>query len=318
MNEFERFVHERLILYGALAGTHTSGRLADLPAGAGRYAGHSEGHVRRAFIDRAAGSMHQEVVVAELAPGGHVDRHLHAFEEAFYVLEGGLTFEAAGATEELAADDFVFVERGVAHELRNGRDEPARWLEVSAPQPGSNIEDTVFVAGDAPAPELEVPYRKGHFDPAELPAPSAGIGLAGFGGGNVGGAAAKVIVGPDFGASQLNLMVVQYAPGGFITVHDHAFEEGFFFLTGPIEARARRRDARPRGGRLLLERGRQQARAHEHLGPARALARDAGAPAAARATRHGSSATGSAFSRGVVRRRPRNGRRRPKASRPSG
>ena len=31
-------------------------------------------------------------------------------------------------------------------------------------------------------------------------------------------------------------MVVQYAHGGFITPHDHAFEEGFFFLTGQIEA----------------------------------------------------------------------------------
>jgi quercetin dioxygenase-like cupin family protein len=225
-----------VILYGALAATHTFGRVADLPPAAGRYDGHSEGQLRRTFIDRAAGSVHQEVVIVELAPGGHVDAHLHAFEEAFYVLDGGPIFEAAGATEQLAADDFVFVERSLVHALRNDGSEPARWLEVSAPQPGGDLEDTVFVTGDVPAPELETPYRKGHFDPAELPAPSAGIGLAGFGGGNVGGAAAKVIVGPDFGASQLNLMVVQYAPGGFITVHDHAFEEGFFFLTGRIEA----------------------------------------------------------------------------------
>ena len=31
-------------------------------------------------------------------------------------------------------------------------------------------------------------------------------------------------------------MVVQYAPGGFINEHDHAFEEGFFFLEGEVEA----------------------------------------------------------------------------------
>ena len=31
-------------------------------------------------------------------------------------------------------------------------------------------------------------------------------------------------------------MVVQYAPGGFIAPHDHAFEEGFFVLAGEIEA----------------------------------------------------------------------------------
>ena len=221
-----------MIAFGALAATHTFGRLADVPADPGRYAGHSEGHVRRAFIGRASGSPHQEVVIAELAPGGRVDLHLHAFEEAIYVLEGALTFEA----EQLGPDDFVFVERGAAHALRNDGDEPARWLEVSAPQPGADIEDTVFVTGEPPALDVEKQYRVGHFDPADLPAPSAGIGLAGFGGGNVGGGAAKVIVGPDFGSSQLNLMVVQYAPGAFIKVHDHAFEEGFYFLSGTIEA----------------------------------------------------------------------------------
>jgi quercetin dioxygenase-like cupin family protein len=225
-----------VVRFGALAATHRFGRLADLPAGPGRYDGHSEGHLRRAFIDRATGSAHQEVVVAELAPGGRVDEHLHAFEEAFYVLEGELTFETADATERLGPDDFVFVERGAAHALRNDGGATTRWLEVSAPRPGADIEDTVFVTGVPPTLELEAPYRVGHFDPADLPAPSAGIGLAGFGGGNVGGAAAKVIVGPDFGSSQLNLMVVQYEPGGFISVHDHAFEEGFFFLTGTIEA----------------------------------------------------------------------------------
>ena len=31
-------------------------------------------------------------------------------------------------------------------------------------------------------------------------------------------------------------MLLQYAPGGFIVKHDHAFEESFFFLAGEIEA----------------------------------------------------------------------------------
>src|SRR5204863_4171003 len=84
--------------------------------------------------------------------------------------------------------------------------------------------------------EGAIPYRKGRFDAGELPEPSSTIGLAGFGGANVGGAALKVLVGPDSGASQLNLMVVQYAKGGFIRRHDHAFEEAFLFLEGEIEA----------------------------------------------------------------------------------
>ena len=215
---------------------HHLGRLSETAGGAGAYAGHSAGHVRRVLFGRDAGSVHQEAVIAELEPGGRVDLHLHAFEEAIYVLDGTPVLEAAGAVERLGADDYVFVDRGVAHAVRNDADTVARWFEVSAPQPGADLADTVFVEGDPPPLELETPYRVGHFDPAELPQPSATLGLAGFGAANVGGAALQILVGPDSGASQFNLMVVQYAPGGFITPHDHAFEEGFYFLTGEVEA----------------------------------------------------------------------------------
>ena len=37
-------------------------------------------------------------------------------------------------------------------------------------------------------------------------------------------------------------MALQYMPGGGIKEHDHAFEEGFFFVEGQLEARPRRRD----------------------------------------------------------------------------
>jgi quercetin dioxygenase-like cupin family protein len=214
---------------------HLRGILSETNGSAGRYAGHSSGHVRRPIIDRAGGSVHQEVVIAELEPGGRVATHLHAFEEAFYVLEGELVFEAAGATEELGPDDYVFVDRGVGHALRNDSGATARWLEASAPQPGAALEDTVFAEGHALPDGLEVPYWRDHFDAAELPQPSGAI-LAGFDAANVGGAALKILVGPATGATQLNLMVVQYVPGGFINPHDHAFEEGFYFLEGEIEA----------------------------------------------------------------------------------
>ena len=214
---------------------HLRGTLSETSGSAGRYAGHSSGHVRRPIIDRAGGSVHQEVVIAELEPGGRVETHLHAFEEAFYVLEGDLVFEAAGATEKLAANDYTFVDRGVGHSLRNDSGATVRWLEASAPQPGATVEDTVFTEDHALPDGLEVPYWRDHFDAAELPQPSGAI-LEGFDAANVGGAALKILVGPATGASQLNLMVVQYVPGGFINPHDHAFEEGFFFLEGEIEA----------------------------------------------------------------------------------
>jgi len=213
---------------------HRVGTLSDTPGDAGPYAGRSRGHLRRVLVGRDKGSVHQELVVAELEAGGGVDLHLHAYEQALYVLEGSVAVELAGAREELAADDFLFVDRGVAHALSGG---PARWLEVSAPQPGATrIEDTVFVEGEPPEPDADPPYRRDRFEVADLPEPSAVLGLAGFGAANVGGGALRILLGPDSGASQLILMVVQYAPGGFITEHDHAFEEAFLVVEGELEA----------------------------------------------------------------------------------
>jgi quercetin dioxygenase-like cupin family protein len=209
------------------------GTLAKTPSDLGVYEGHSTGLTRTPLVDRAAGSVHQELSVLELAPGGSVDSHVHAFEQALYVLSGDLALTVAGSDEHFAADEYAFVEVGVAHALANAGAGPVRWLELSAPIPGAALEDTAFGA-EGSRPELA--FRRDRFDVAELPAPSASIGLAGFGRANVGGAALKMLVDRDFGASQFNLMCVQYAPGGLIKEHDHAFEEAFFFVEGEIEA----------------------------------------------------------------------------------
>jgi quercetin dioxygenase-like cupin family protein len=215
---------------------HHVGHLSELESDLGVYAGRSDSYARFALVDRAAGSVHQEMTVAELAPGGSVDLHLHAFEEGLYVLGGTLVLDSAGTREELSTDDYVFVERGVAHALGNDSDAVVQWLEVSAPQPGGDLEDTVFPEGDPPDPEVELACRRGHFDAEQLPPPSSSIGLAGFGAANVGGASLEILIQREFGASQFHLMVVEYVEGGMIKPHDHAFEEGFFFLSGEIEA----------------------------------------------------------------------------------
>jgi quercetin dioxygenase-like cupin family protein len=216
---------------------HHVGRLSETSPGSGIYADRSAGLTRIPIVGRAEGSVHQGVAIAELEPGGGVDRHLHAFEEAIYVLSGRLTLGLPGSEEELATDDYAFVEKGVPHALRTAGSEPVRWLEVAAPQPDAEmIDDTVFLDGDVAIDLPELAFRRSRFELSELPEPSSAIGLAGFGAANVGGAALKILVNSDFGASQLILMVVQYAPGGYIAEHDHAFEEAFFFVEGEIEA----------------------------------------------------------------------------------
>ena len=209
---------------------HIVGRLADTAGDPGPFAGHAKGLTRRALFDRARGTVHHSLVHLELAAGGRVERHLHAYEQGFYVLDGSLAVEIAGAYEELGTDDYLWVELGVPHSLSTSAG--ATWLEVSAPNPDAALEDTVFTDGTGAEPD--VPYRPGHFDVADLPAPSDAI-LAGAGS-NVGGASVRLLVNADFGASQFVLMALRYVPGGAIKEHDHAFEEGFFFVEGEIEA----------------------------------------------------------------------------------
>jgi quercetin dioxygenase-like cupin family protein len=211
---------------------HVVGKLAETAADDGPFAGRAEGLTRRPLFDRDRGTVHHSLVHFQLESDGRIERHLHAFEQTLYVLSGSIVVDVAGTREELRADDYLWVDVGVPHAAANTSPEPAAWLEVSAPNPGARFEDTVFHDGAGAAPEL--PYRRGHFDVADLPEPSGDI-LAGAGA-NVGGASVRLLVNPDFGASQLVLMALQYVPGGGIKEHDHAFEEGFFFVEGELEA----------------------------------------------------------------------------------
>ncbi len=210
---------------------HVVGRLAETAPDEGLYAGRAAGLTRRALFDRDRGTVHHSLVHFQLDPDGRIDRHMHAFEQALYVLEGSIVVDVAGVGEELDADDYLWLEVGVPHAHGNPSAEPAVWLEVSAPNPGARFEDTVFTEG--PGAGSEVPYRRGHFDVADLPEPSGDI-LAGAGA-NVGGASVRLLVNQDFGASQFVLMALQYVPGGAIKEHDHAFEEGFYIVEGQLE-----------------------------------------------------------------------------------
>jgi len=210
-------------------GTFTREALAPEPI----FEGHAARYTRAPIVDQDTGSLHQRVAVSELASGGAIDPHAHSYEEGVYLLSGRATLLAGGTEHELAADDFTLIETGSCHAWRNAGAEPVRWLEVSAPQPkraGGDFPDTFFVAsaGDEPTP------RTGHFDESQLPP----LALAGFTAANVSGASLKMLVDPPFGAAHFNLFVVQYALGGLIKEHDHAFEEAYFFVEGEIEATA--------------------------------------------------------------------------------
>jgi uncharacterized protein YjlB len=80
--------------------------------------------------------------------------------EAFYVLEGELTFDvgAEGETITIGAGGFAWVPAGVAHSYGTAGDRSARWLVIHAPDGGfadfmRGLRDGVEVDWDiAPVP----------------------------------------------------------------------------------------------------------------------------------------------------------------------
>ena len=60
--------------------------------------------------------------------------HLHrTWDEAFYILEGEMTFLIDGRTHCAPAGSFVFVPRGILHTFWNAGDTPAKQLVVFTP-----------------------------------------------------------------------------------------------------------------------------------------------------------------------------------------
>ena len=76
-----------------------------------------------------------EVAVIETAPDPGVGPplHHHDFDEAFYVIEGELTFQVRDELVRVQAGELAFAPRGVPHTFANLSDAPARQLIVCTP-----------------------------------------------------------------------------------------------------------------------------------------------------------------------------------------
>jgi quercetin dioxygenase-like cupin family protein len=73
------------------------------------------------------------VVETTPPPGAGPPLHHHDFDEAFYVLEGRLTFRLRDEYLNTVRGDLVFAPRGVPHTFANLADQPARQLIVCTP-----------------------------------------------------------------------------------------------------------------------------------------------------------------------------------------
>lgn len=215
-----------------------------------RYSGTSDGYSFRALVDHASGSKVMGKGICMLAPGGGIGRHLHSYEEAFYVLEGTVRISRADRSYELVAGDFGFFPVGDTHSWHNAADTPARWLEVATPQPmATGRQDTFFVdeevdlRGDVEPVDLGDPRTRylGHWETADLLSTYGGEGPPmGMDAGVTRvapGLYVKELVNKTLGAYLVQLIMVEFAPGTGMggTTHDHTYEESFYLLDGEVD-----------------------------------------------------------------------------------
>jgi quercetin dioxygenase-like cupin family protein len=207
----------------------------------GVYAGHGEGYRQAALIGPHTGSVHTGLSVAQLDPGGMLAPHVHSFEEGFYVLEGEAVLAIGDTAVPLRAGDYGALKVGTVHGWRNAGSGRLRWLQMQAPQPkpAGAERDTFFpkdatVPASAAAPGATAPAGAilGHFEASDVPPVDQRQNVLK----GLEGVFLKWLIDENVGAAHHRLLFIEYQPGVGIGLHDHTFEEGYFILSGEVEA----------------------------------------------------------------------------------
>jgi quercetin dioxygenase-like cupin family protein len=218
------------------------------------YAERSRSFSRAALVDRSVGSVHMGLGLCALQAGGHIDVHVHSFEESFFVLEGDPTLVLDGRAYTLMPGACGVVPVSVPHGWIGPVRGVARWIDMLAPQPraGGSADDTFFVGpaatGDVEAFDIRDPRSRHLFriddsdialedlkTGARLDAPTVSASMAtallAYS-----GIAVKMLVDQRLDAQLSTMFMVEYQPGGVAHPHDHPIEESYYLLDGEIEA----------------------------------------------------------------------------------
>jgi len=214
------------------------------------FEGRSSGYTRDDIVAESGGSVQMGFHVARLEPGGHVDTHVHSFEESVYVVEGALTLDTPEGSYQLVAGDYGLVPLGMTHAFRNTTAAPVSFSEMKAPLPRERFDfDTHFpppmAVSDPEHIEVRDPRNRyfGHIDPENMDpamqtqdrlALSASMRTALL---VYSGISVKMMVDSDLGADLSTMFMVQYEQGGFAGAHDHPLEEAYQILDGVVEAK---------------------------------------------------------------------------------
>ena len=94
--------------------------------------GHRVGNVE--FLARTVDTPRFNFGVIVIAPGRELESHVHIDEDdAFYILEGEMTFILGEQRVAAPPGTFVLVPPGIAHGFLNEQPRPVRMLNIHAP-----------------------------------------------------------------------------------------------------------------------------------------------------------------------------------------
>ena len=94
--------------------------------------GHRIGNVE--FLARTADTSRFTFGIIEIAAGRVLEEHVHQDEDdAFYIIEGEMTFTFGDEEVPAPPGTFVLVPPGVEHGFRNDGAEPVRMFNIHAP-----------------------------------------------------------------------------------------------------------------------------------------------------------------------------------------
>jgi mannose-6-phosphate isomerase-like protein (cupin superfamily) len=94
--------------------------------------GHRVGNVE--FLARTADTPRFTFGIIEIAVGRELEAHVHeAEDDAFYILDGVMTFAFGDEEAQAPPGTFVLVPPGVRHGFRHDGDRPVRMLNIHAP-----------------------------------------------------------------------------------------------------------------------------------------------------------------------------------------
>jgi mannose-6-phosphate isomerase-like protein (cupin superfamily) len=183
------------------------------------------------------------IEIAAAAGWAGTPLHHHAFDEAFYVLKGRMTFQFGDELAEAGPGTLAFAPGGTPHAVANLSDRAARYLLLCAPAGFERSFDASADAGPIPETIVVGPRlgeRGGGASPRALPAAAEGI---------------NVLVRAEDGSGRVAVMdngVAAEFDGP--PLHHHDFDELFCVVDGELTFQLGREVVTRRAGELAFAR----------------------------------------------------------------